>query len=38
MNDVQEWVLLKIDYAYELFLYNCSKQTESKLFSQMFLQ
>lgn len=38
MNDVQEWILFKMDYAYELFLYNYSKQTESKWFSQMFLK
>lgn len=35
---MQEKGMLKIYYAYELFLYNYSKQTESKLFHEMYLK
>ena len=35
---MQEESILKIYYAYELFLYNYSKQTGSKLFYKMYLK
>lgn len=35
---MQEEGMFKIYYAYELFSYNYSKQTESKLFYKMYLK
>lgn len=37
-NSLQEEGMLKIYYACELFLYDYSKQTESKLFHKMYLK
>jgi hypothetical protein len=35
---MKEEGMLKIYYVYELFLYNYSRQTESKLFYKMYLK